>query len=94
MIKIGKDCRQFLYVACSVTAYVTSFIAVMLFPRLKLSRRKAFSDMLRRVSLVRPGVSEEQSTAFIKVTRIGELVTTVALALGIPSQRSSVVSYS
>jgi hypothetical protein len=34
-----------------------------------------FSGMLRHVALVRTGVSEELSTSFIRVTRIGELVT-------------------
>jgi hypothetical protein len=35
--------------------------------------------MLRRVDLVRTDVSEELSDSFIRVTRIGELVTTLAL---------------
>jgi hypothetical protein len=34
--------------------------------------------MLRRVALVRTDVSEEPSTSFISVTRIGELGTTLA----------------
>jgi hypothetical protein len=34
--------------------------------------------MLRRVALVRTDVSEEPSASFIKVTRIGELGTTLA----------------
>jgi DNA-binding TFAR19-related protein (PDSD5 family) len=37
------------------------------------------SGMLRRVALVRPDVSEEISTSFIMVTRIGELGTTLVL---------------
>jgi hypothetical protein len=37
------------------------------------------SGMLRRVALVRTDVSEELSASFIRVTRIGELGTTVAL---------------
>jgi hypothetical protein len=37
--------------------------------------------MLRRVALVRTDVSEEISTSFIRVTRIGELGTTLALLL-------------
>jgi hypothetical protein len=41
------------------------------------------SGTLRRVALVRTGVSEELSTSFIRVTRIG-----------ISSQRASVASYS
>jgi hypothetical protein len=36
------------------------------------------SGMLRRVALVRTDVSEELSTSFIRVTRIGELGTTLA----------------
>jgi hypothetical protein len=35
--------------------------------------------MLRRVALVRTDVSEELSASFIKVTRIGELRTTLAV---------------
>jgi hypothetical protein len=36
------------------------------------------SGMLRLVALVRTDVSEELSTSFIRVTRIGELGTTLA----------------
>jgi hypothetical protein len=36
------------------------------------------SGLLRRVALVRTDVSEEPSASFIGVTRIGELVTTLA----------------
>jgi hypothetical protein len=43
----------------------------------------ASSGMLRRVALVRTGVSEELSTSFTRVTRIGELETTLA----VPSNR-------
>jgi hypothetical protein len=39
----------------------------------------ASSGMSRRVALVRTDVSEELSASFIKVTRIGELVTTLGL---------------
>jgi hypothetical protein len=38
------------------------------------------SGMLRRVALVRTDVSEELNTSFIRVTRIGELGTRLALA--------------
>jgi hypothetical protein len=38
-----------------------------------------FSGMLRRVALVRTDVSEELSASFIRVTRIGELGTTLAV---------------
>jgi hypothetical protein len=40
----------------------------------------AFSEMLRRVALVKTGVSEELSASFIMVTRIGELGTTLAVS--------------
>jgi hypothetical protein len=39
----------------------------------------ASSGMLRRVALVRTDVSEERSASFIRVTRIGELGTTLAV---------------
>jgi hypothetical protein len=39
----------------------------------------ASSGMLRHVALVRTDVSEELSASFIKVTRIGELGTTLVL---------------
>jgi hypothetical protein len=57
------------------------------------------SGMLRRVALVRTGVSEELSASFISVTRIGEIGTTLAVTsirrtLGISSQRASVAAYS
>jgi hypothetical protein len=42
-------------------------------------RRMASSGMLRRVVLGRTDVSEELSGSFIKVTRIGELGTTLAV---------------
>jgi hypothetical protein len=55
----------------------------------------ASSRMLRRVALVRTYVSEELSASFIRVTRIGELGTMLAVSssLGISSQRASVVNY-
>jgi hypothetical protein len=43
------------------------------------SRKIASSGILRRVALVRTDVSEELSTCFIKVTRIGEIGTTLAV---------------
>jgi hypothetical protein len=52
--------------------------------------------MLRRVALVRTDVSEELSASFIRVTRIGELGTTLAVTsnrLTLP-MRASVASYS
>jgi hypothetical protein len=57
------------------------------------------SGMLRRVALVRADVSEELGSSVIRVTRIGEIGTTLAVTsnrrtLGISSQRASVASYS
>jgi hypothetical protein len=50
--------------------------------------------MLRRVALVRTDVSEESSTSFIRVTRIGELGTKLAVTSNRRSQSASVASYS
>jgi hypothetical protein len=44
-----------------------------------LERRIESSGMLRRLALVITDVSEEPSASFIKVTRIGELGTTLAV---------------
>jgi hypothetical protein len=66
----------------------------------------ASSGMLRHVAPVRIDVLEELSASFIRVGRIGEIGTTLALTsnrrtlrtnnntLAIPSQRASVASYS
>jgi hypothetical protein len=60
----------------------------------------ASSGMLRRVAVVRTDVSKELSASIIRVTRIGEIGTTIAvtinrrtLRLCISSQRASVDSY-
>jgi hypothetical protein len=42
-------------------------------------RRMAYSGMLRRVALVRTEVSEALRASFIRVTRIGELGTVLAV---------------
>jgi hypothetical protein len=55
------------------------------------------SGMLRRVALVRTDVSEELSASFIRVTRIGELGTTLAVTINrrtlrrIPSSSETLV---
>jgi hypothetical protein len=55
----------------------------------------ASSGLLRRVALVRADVSEELSASFIRVKRIGELGTMLAvIPRGISSQPASVASYS
>jgi hypothetical protein len=46
-----------------------------------------FSGMLRRVALVRTDVSEEPSTSFIRVTRIGELGTTLPVTRNLRALR-------
>jgi hypothetical protein len=46
----------------------------------KTLSRMASSGMVHRVALVRNDVSEERSASFIRVTRIGELETTLAVA--------------
>jgi hypothetical protein len=50
------------------------------------------SGMLRRVALVRTDVSEELSAYFIRVTRIGEVGTTLAVTSNRRTQRASVAS--
>jgi hypothetical protein len=45
------------------------------------------SGMLHRVALVRTDVSEEPSASFIRVTRIGELGTTLAATGNRPTLR-------
>jgi hypothetical protein len=61
-----------------------------LVPILSQNNPVVSSGMLRRVALVKTDVSEELSASFIRVTRIGELGTTLALT----TQRASVASYS
>jgi hypothetical protein len=66
-----------------------------------IQRRMVSSGMLRRVALLRTGVSEEPSASFIRVTSIVELGTTLAATsnrrtlrrntIGISSQRACVV---
>jgi hypothetical protein len=51
--------------------------------------------MLRRVALVRTDISEEFSASFIRMTRVGELGTTLGLTSNRrSSQRASVATYS
>jgi hypothetical protein len=47
------------------------------------------SGMLRRVALVRTDISEELSATFIRVTKIGELGTTLAVTSNRPTLRRS-----
>jgi hypothetical protein len=51
------------------------------------------SGMLRRVALVSTDVSEELSASFIRVTRIGELGTTLAVTSNRYTQYASLASY-
>jgi hypothetical protein len=50
------------------------------------------SVMLRRVALVSTNVSEELSTSFIRVTRIGELGTTLAVTSNRRTLRRNITS--
>jgi hypothetical protein len=61
--------------------------------------RMASNGMLHRVAIVRTDVSEGHSASFIRVTKIGELGTMLAVTnnrrtLRATLQRASVVSYS
>jgi hypothetical protein len=56
---------------CNIVVRLEVFTAVTM--------KIASSGMLRRVALVRADVSEELSASFIRVTRIGELGTTLAV---------------
>jgi hypothetical protein len=50
-------------------------------------RRIASSGILRRVALVRADVSEELSASFTRVTKIGELGTTLAVTSNLRALR-------
>jgi hypothetical protein len=50
--------------------------------------------MLRRVALVRTDFTEELSASFIRVTRIGEMGTILAVTSNLRTLRVSVASYS
>jgi hypothetical protein len=54
-------------------------------PRSQINRhrRMASSGMLRRVALVETGVSDELSASFIRVTRIGEITTTLPVTASV-----------
>jgi hypothetical protein len=52
----------------------------------------ASSEVLRRVALVRTDVSKELSDSFIRVTRIGELETTLAVTSNRRTLKRSVPS--
>jgi hypothetical protein len=54
----------------------------------------ASSGMLRRVALLRNDVSEELSASVIRLTRIGELETTLAVTSNRRTQLTSIASYS
>jgi hypothetical protein len=52
------------------------------------------SGLLRRVALVRIDVSEERSASFIRVTRIGELGTTLAVTSNRPTREEDTILHS
>jgi hypothetical protein len=55
------------------------FLEMYVLPNNFMYRRMPSSGTLRRVALVRTDVSEEHSASFIRMTRIGELGTTLAV---------------
>jgi hypothetical protein len=71
-------------VSVVVEIYILHYCVKVIFLRM------VSSVMLRRVPLVRTDVSEDISASIIRVTRIGEVVTTLAVT----SNRVSVASYS
>jgi hypothetical protein len=71
-----------LYSAAVKTGIFLRFIWVL------QHRRMASSGMLRRLALVRINVSEERSASFLRVTKVGEIGTT----LGVTSNRRTLRS--
>jgi hypothetical protein len=69
-----KGCR---FIRCDVAKYGTSLPTFR--TNILSTRRTASSGMLRPVALVRTDVSEELRASFIRVTRFGELGTTLAV---------------
>jgi hypothetical protein len=58
---------------------VIQFIKLLLIATERNDNKMASSAMLRRVALVRTDVSEDLSASFIRMIRIGELGTTLAV---------------
>jgi hypothetical protein len=92
--------------SCTLHTWSITFMKELGLHRVEWRRRMASSGVLRRVALVRTDVSEELSASFTRVTRIGELGTTLAVtrkrrplrrstttALCISSRRASVALY-
>jgi hypothetical protein len=75
-------------VQCTSNRFLHSLSSVG--AKLAGSRRMASSGTLRRVALVTTDVSEKLSASFIRVTRIGELGTTLAV---VPKFLRNVGSY-
>jgi hypothetical protein len=71
------------------TAYETSNIIIAFITNLREAWRIVSSGMLRRVALVRTAVSENPRASFIRVTRLGELWTTLALTSNRRTQRAT-----
>jgi hypothetical protein len=76
VIRFGEE----LHLVIQVTASNDGLPLYSVVPKYFVPRRMASSGLLRRVALVRTDVSDELSASFIRVTRIGELGTTLAVA--------------
>jgi hypothetical protein len=58
-----------------------------------VTMKNGSSGILRRVALVRTDILEELSAFFIKMTRVGELGTTLAVTSNRRMQHASVATY-
>jgi hypothetical protein len=87
--------HTFLYREAFVSSHThTHTHTNMAFQKRHIMRRIASSGMLRRVALVRTDVSEQLSASFIRVTRIGELRTTLAVTSSRRTKRRLLVTAS
>jgi hypothetical protein len=86
-VSVYTDIYIYIYISIYIYRNGEECGAMRQYYEMVITSRIGSSGMLRRVALVRTDVSEELSASFIRVTRIGELVT------GAYSQRAWVASY-
>jgi hypothetical protein len=79
---------------CNVVVSFTGKFALELYVQRLNGWRMASSGMLRRMALVRTDVSEELSASFIRVTRIGDLGTTLAVSSNRSTLRRNTIFFS